>query len=444
MRWSELESRTFHMNADIAAFQTPVKHGDDRRWLSLVLLALAYAAAQLDRNGLNLLLPSIQHDLRLTDTEAGLLTGPAFAVLFSVASIPLGILADRHDRRWIIGAGLIAWSAATGACGLVSGFGWLLTARIGVGIGEAALAPCAYPILVGLFPPSFAARAIGLYVAIATALSGLLLTLTGFLLHALDHHAAAGLAPWQTIFLIIALPGLILAALSPLIRADRRETIEARSRILPLADAKTEWLLYLGAAAYFAALYAILSFTPSIFVRSFGWVSVQTSSLLGGQQILSGVIGAILGSWISDRLAYRTRGAAAFGIAIIALFALALSAVAVASAHTASQAMAATLTGLLFGGLGLGTLPSVVQEVTPPPSRSRSTACFILAINVFGTGLGPFLAGFASDHIGGIDALRSGVAITAAAAAAVGSALLLLTYRRLRKSLPGWAGYSPR
>jgi hypothetical protein len=149
--------------------QSNLRNGAAARWWTAGFLTVAYGVAQLDRNAINLLLPAIQSDLGLSDTQAGLLTGMAFAVLFSVASIPIGALADRMDRRWIIGLGLSAWSILTALCAVARSFGGLFAIRLGVGIGEASLAPCAYPILVEIFPKSFTARAIGLYVAGATA-----------------------------------------------------------------------------------------------------------------------------------------------------------------------------------------------------------------------------------------------------------------------------------
>jgi MFS family permease len=378
--------------------------------------------AQLDRNAINLLLPAIQADLGLGDTQAGLLGGFAFAALFAVASIPIGILADRIDRRWIVGLGLAAWSVLTASQAATRGFSALFATRIGVGIGEAALAPCSYPILAETFPRSFTARAIGFYVAGAATLSGLAIALTGRLLDELKAgHVEGDLAPWRIVCLIIAAPGVLLALAAPLIRSARVALGSGWS-----LDLRTgvPVLLYAGAAAFYALLFVLLVWTPTIFIRDFGLSATRAGFLLGGEQILSGVVGTVAGAWLADRAGADRRIEAALRIAALAAAALAAGLVVVALAPDAGIAAAAALIAALVGGTGTSLLPMVVQESCAPASRSRATALFMLAINLFGTGLGPPLAGALSEVMGP-GHLRDGAAVAGLVLASCGIAILL-------------------
>jgi MFS family permease len=398
------------------------------RWRIAIILTLAYGVAQLDRNAINLLLPAIQADLGLSDAKAGLLSGFAFAVLFSIASIPIGMLADRIDRRWIVAAGLAAWSALTALSAAARGFAMLFAIRLGVGIGEAALAPCAYPILTESFPKSFTARAIGFYVAGAATLSGIAIGLTGRLLDTLKAGQAPGdLAPWRIVFVIIAMPGVALALLAPLIRSKGPAANRDRGGGLRTG---VPFMLYAGSAAFYAVLFILFVWTPTIFIRDFGMSATRAGALLGGEQILSGVIGTLSGAWLADRAGAARRVSRALAIAAAAMAAIAASLAIIALSPTASIAVIAALGGALIGGMGTSLLPLAVQETSAPWARSRATSLFMLAINLFGTGLGPPLAGLFSDRLGP-GHLREGAALAAFLLALAGAAMLW----RLRRGL---------
>ncbi len=413
---------------------SPDAVGAPRRWRTLVLLTAAYALAQLDRNAINLLIPAIEADLHIGDTAAGLLTGFAFAALFSIASIPIGILADRVDRRWVIGIGMGAWTVFTALGAAARSFGALLGIRIGVGLGEAALAPSAYPILVETFPATFAARAIGFYVAGATALSGIAIAFTGRLFDLLaTASATSGFAPWRLVMLTVAIPGLLLVPLTATISPGRRraapksDSEPRRQKKAQLAPA----MLFAGSAAYYAVLYIVFSWTPSIFIRELGLTTGGAGGLLAGEQVLSGVVGALFGAWLADRAGPRARLRIALDLATIGLIGFPAGLVILALSHGLWIGALGTLAGSLIGGFGMSVLPMAIQDSTAPEARSRATALFMLAINLFGTGLGPLLAGALSDRMGP-GHLSTAAAIAATAFAAIGISM----FRRLRATTP--------
>src|ERR1700761_7365329 len=126
--------------------QTPSDADYPRRGYAWTVVAILIATAVLsytDRQVLSLLVDPIRTDLGISDTQVSLLLGTAFAVVYGVAGIPLGFLADRTSRRNLIFAGVVVWSLATICCGLSRGFGEIFASRIFVGLGEAALSPAA-------------------------------------------------------------------------------------------------------------------------------------------------------------------------------------------------------------------------------------------------------------------------------------------------------------
>jgi MFS family permease len=323
----------------------------------------------------------------------------------------------------------------TALSAFATGFGTLFATRLGVGIGEATLAPCAYPILVEIVPERFTARAIGLYVAGATAVSGVAIASTGHLLDALAAiRESNGLAPWRIVFLVIASPGIVLALLSLTISSGRRPGRIAEQAPQSQVDGDRKAVLappplFCGAAAYYAVLYILFSWTPSIFIREFGFSASEAGTLLGGEQVLSGVCGALLGAWLADRRGAGGRFQAALGLASIGLAAFMASLATIAIAPGAWVATAAALLGALFGGLGMSVLPMAVQEGTAPGARSRATAIFMLMINLFGTGLGPPLAGLLSDRLGPYH-LSDAAALAGSALAMPGILMFWLLRRR--------------
>ena len=149
---------------------------------TLAVLTASWVLAYLDRQIIVMLVEPLRRDLSLSDTQVSLLQGFAFSLFFVAAGLPLGRLVDRFNRRNILLLGMICWSVATFACGLATDFWQLFAARIGVGVGEACLAPAAVSLVADLIAPHRRGAAMGLVSAgapLGTAgsflLSGLIL-----------------------------------------------------------------------------------------------------------------------------------------------------------------------------------------------------------------------------------------------------------------------------
>lgn len=182
-------------------------------WYSVSVLTALYILSVVDRQAMALMLDPIKHDLGLTDTEASLLYGLAFALLFSIMSLPVGWFVDRYPRRWIIAVGVFFWSLAATCSGLAQSYGQLFASRVGVGVGEATLSPAAYSIIADSFPPERRGLAFGFHAMgglVATGLAFLFGGLAVFFVNPGGNYVwpiLGDVRGWQVVFLVTGLPG---------------------------------------------------------------------------------------------------------------------------------------------------------------------------------------------------------------------------------------------
>jgi MFS family permease len=188
-------------------------------WYALAILTFVYIVSFIDRQVLSILAESIKLDLGLDDAQLGFLYGTAFAIFYALFGIPLGRLADGWNRVWLVAFGLVGWSVMTSLSGFAATFTLLAIARIGVGIGEASTSPAAYSLITQLFPQRRRATALAIYASGLYIGLGLSLPIGGMLLSLWESlypgaaGAPLGLSPWQATFVLIGLPGLLIALL---------------------------------------------------------------------------------------------------------------------------------------------------------------------------------------------------------------------------------------
>ncbi len=200
-------------------------------WTVVAILIATAVLSYTDRQVLSLLVDPIRGDMGISDTQISLLLGTAFAVIYGVAGIPLGFLADRISRRNLIFAGVSVWSLGTIACGFSHNFGEIFASRIVVGLGEAALSPAAISLISDYFPPSRRGTAVGFFLSGIAMGSGVAILIGGGVLHAIELGALAatplaGYAPWRMVLLVIGGPGLLWAMAILLIREPIRHAAD--------------------------------------------------------------------------------------------------------------------------------------------------------------------------------------------------------------------------
>ena len=179
----------------------------------------AYTVAFIDRQILSLLIQPIKEDLGVSDTQIGLLAGLAFAIFYSFIGIPIAKLADTKNRVSIISVGVALWTLMTALCGLTKTYFFLFLARIGVGVGEAALSPAAYSMIADYFPKEKLGRAIGIYVIGLYLGAGIALLVGSAVISIVSSMPPISLPmygvikPWQLTFLLVSIPGILVLLL---------------------------------------------------------------------------------------------------------------------------------------------------------------------------------------------------------------------------------------
>ncbi len=403
------------------------------------VLTVAYVFSFIDRSILSLLVGPIRADLGISDTQISLLHGLAFAVFYTLLGSPIASLADRRDRRKLIAIGVAFWSLATAACGLTRNFWQLFAARIGVGVGEAALSPAAYSMIADSFPPDKLSRALSVYTLGAIAGIGLALIIGGAVIGTVSTGndvtlpLVGTLRPWQLVFFMVGLPGLLVALWILTLKEP------ARRRVAPVGEAsglkpllrytRLHWQSYTAHLAGFALLGIVLNsltaWTPSHFIRNFGLTPSQSAFWLGTLIAIFGTSGVITGGWWSDRAQRlgRQDGAMRAGV-ISAVGSLLFGSVApLAGSFALALALYAPL--LFFSTFAYGAAPAAVQLMTPAPMRAVASAIYLFFLNFVGMGLGPLMTAAVTDYVFQSDlAVGRSLALVVGVSAAL-SALLL-------------------
>ena len=188
-------------------------------WYTVILCMVAYVLSFVDRQIIALLIEPIQADLQISDTQFSLLTGLAFSLFYATMGLPIARWADVGSRPLIISAGIVVWSFATALCGLARTYGQLFLARMGVGVGEAALSPAAYSIITDSFPRSQLGLAMGVYSIGVFLGSGLAFLVGGTVIEIVEGMGGLALPivgtikPWQATFFLVGLPGIAVGLL---------------------------------------------------------------------------------------------------------------------------------------------------------------------------------------------------------------------------------------
>lgn len=365
----------------------------------LSMLFLVLATSLIDRNVLGILLEDIKADLQISDTQLGLLTGPAFAVTNAIAGIPLARMADRWSRRDIVAWGLLSWSVLTALQGLTRTFGSLLVARIGVGIGEASTGPSAHSLISDYFPLRQRATAISLY-----TIGGHLGVWVAFLVGGWLSDAYS----WRTALVAVGLPGIVLALLFRFtVREPVRGAIEGQvdTGAVPLVD--LFWVLsqkptfrHLAMALplFVCASYVLNIWGPAFLIRVHGLSKTEIGLWFGLVVGLSGGVGSIAGGFLSDRLARRDRRWYAWLPAVATLTAVPFY-VGFLLAPNPWVALALLVPTVLLNASTIAPLWAANQAISPLRVRATSYAVIHLGISAISGGLAPLLVGYLNDRL---------------------------------------------
>jgi predicted MFS family arabinose efflux permease len=377
---------------------------------ALGLLVVVYVFNFLDRQILSILQDSIKRDLQLSDTQLGLLSGFAFALFYTTVGIPIARWADRGVRRSIIALAILVWSGMTAVTGLARSFPALLVARIGVGIGEAGCSPPAHSLISDLFPPARRATALSIYalgIPIGSAI--------GFFAGGwLDEFFG-----WRTAFLVVGLPGVLLAVLVRLtLREPPRGYSEpdvppaasesTRDTVRFLAGLRSFRHLSLAAALHSLYGYGALQFIPSFFRRVHEFSTGELGTWLAVIGLTTGTLGTYLGGYLADRVGQRDARWYVWVPAIATLI-FVPCAVVFYLWPDGRQALLLYAPAAVLSGMYLGPTFAMTQALVKPQMRAMASAVLLFILNLIGLGLGPLAVGAISDALEprlGIESVR--------------------------------------
>ncbi len=378
----------------------------------LFALLIVYIFNFIDRSLISVLGEPIRETFALSDLQIGLLSGLAFAILYTLLGIPFAMLAERRSRTWIISIALAAWSAMTVACGLAQNTFQFALARVGVGVGEAGCSPPSHSLISDYFPPEKRASALGIF-ALGIPLGTMIAALGAAWIEGQPN------MNWRDAFIIMGVPGVLLAVVfkmtvkePPRGFSDPGGAAAAAARQMPspfkvfgvVGRMPSFWHVSLGGAIASFVGYGVGQFVPPFWIRVHG-LSLQDAALIfGGVLGIAAAIGTFGSGYVADRVRARHPNsdswlpalglAISVPIAILGYNTLAFSEGATAIAIAIPLLAMAAILRFAY----LAPMFAVTQKLVEPRMRATAAALLLFVVNLIGYGAGPPVIGAMSDH----------------------------------------------
>jgi MFS family permease len=383
-----------------------------RAWYALGVLIVAGLFGAVDRQILVLVTEPLKHEMHLADIEIGLLQGLGPGLFAAAGAVALGWLADRTARQLVLAICVLAWSAATAACGLAHTFGQLFAATIAIALGETALAPVMFSMVPDLFPGKSRITANFILFGAITIGAGFGIALGGGAIAWIEaHHMALPVAlrhfsAWRLSFLALAVPGVPIAlavlAIGSVSRQSIHTVVRGTSESTMTRYFQQHWpalaALYIAASFYGIAQYAAYAWTPVYIVRVLGASAAGVGAGVGTAVTFGSVAGVCLATASAKLLSRR------FGVmTAVRLYqgTMALYLIPVLLQLPVQHPWQAyILVGIqtTTGVAGAAVMPTLLQDLSPASIRARlialGTAFFSFAIAA-----APILVGGVSDTL---------------------------------------------
>lgn len=440
------------------------KHMLSNRYWLLFLLLVAYILSFIDRNIMAILVGPIRDDFSISDEQYAWLNGAAFTFMYVFIGIPIAWLADRKSRKNIIAIGTGIWSVMTFLCGLATGFNAFFFTRMGVGVGEAALSPPAHSLLADYFdqeklPTVMAIFTLGIPMGVGISYSlggwiyGLVLAQGEFIL------PLVGLIkPWQATFMIVGLPGVLVALLIfniiepprtgvlPIQGSENnKEDMSMRDTLNFLRKNSGVYLPIFTAISCLSIVgYSFMMWFVAHASRVYAVAEFEIGKSFGLIYLLAGVAGTLFGAWFSRQLLQRGFSDAAIRVAISVAVTWCIPAVLVCQMPTLTLAYVLAVPCIFCLNAYFGVSIAAIQIVTPNQMRAQASAVLLFFTNIAGLAVGPILVGRLSTVIfSGDTSLANALSLVAALFCPLAVVLFLMAlkpYRLLQKSAKqAWA-----
>ncbi len=372
-----------------------------RRYYLLVLLALLNVLLVLDKIVLSVLIEPIRAEFGLTDGQLGALMGLVYAVFMGTAGLPLGVLADRTNRRNLAATCLAAWSAMTLACAGAQNLWHLILARVGVGIGEAGGGPAAVSMIADTFEPRRRATAMAVF-ASGTQVAALVnLTFATYIAHVYG---------WRAALVAVAIPGFLLALLLVTTTREPQRGLadhsrRARESAPPLRDTlmyvwsqRSLRHLMIGATLCYIVVAGMGSWHFTFLVRSHDLRLHEVGPFLGIGIAALGILANVSSGALSDALGARDDRYRTWLISVGALAALGIGSWSILTTHP-SGALAGVVVFAATVMFWFPTVAALTQSLVEVRMRSTIAGLLFLLSNLIGYGIGPLLVGALSDAL---------------------------------------------
>jgi predicted MFS family arabinose efflux permease len=371
------------------------------RWYILAIMMLVYTINIADRYVMSTVLEPIRLELKLDDGGIAFLTGVSLALFYVTLGIPLSWIADRYNRRNLLAASLVIWSAMTALCGFSAGYWQLLMARIGVGVGEAGGTPACNSIVADYFPADRRAMAMTVFALGAPIGAWLGADMAGYV---------ANLYGWRSAFLVLGVPGLILGVVIYLtIKEPERGRLDAVSTKETPTIAETMRFLREQKAAFHVIMgggvsalwgWGLMWFTPTFLQRMYGLDVGQAGAIVGPIHLVAGISASLFTAWLLSRPSFVDPRRIVWLLAAVTAVATVPSFIAYWT-HSLQVAKLMLWTFIPAIYFYIGPAMALLQNLATPKMRAMTIAISLIAANVLNLIVAPQGVGWLSDYFAG-------------------------------------------
>lgn len=389
------------------------------RYHVVIVLSLIYMVGSIDRTLISVLAEPIKHEFQLSDSELGVLTGLVFAISYSLAGIPIGLLLDRVSRTRMLALLVMVWSSLTAVSGFAQSWTMLALSRIGVGVAESGASPASMSLITDYFPKEKRGLAMSIFYASAPIGVSIGFIVGGYI----SMHIG-----WREAFFIAGIPGVLLSLLLLFtVREPMRGIYDGHTprkdiTSAPLRDVlATLWrirpLLYLLLAmvTLVVAQAGLAAFASPFLIRVHG-ADVQSAGFaLGVAKGVGGLSGVIVGGIVADRMARRSLHAGPFAVGVLMLFTGPFAMIAYSVGNLTLAVAFIAIYGF-FNATYYGATFATYMTLAPVAMRGALGGLLAVAGTLVGYGMGPSLTGGLSDYFASMgleDPLRAAMLVTA-------------------------------
>ena len=418
----------------------------------VLMLTLASTLSFIDRQILNVMIGPIKRDLGgLSDTEISLIIGLAFSLIYSLSTLPLARLADRGNRRNLIAAGIFGWSAMTAFAGVANTYWQLFLARMGVGVGEASLGPAATSMLADYYDAQHLPLAYGIVGAAPFIGTGLANIVGGPLIDFLEARPNmvmpifGEMYSWQTVLVIVGLPGILLALLMFTIAEPTRRGAGPSTRqgfawreVWTFVRGRARYLTFHFIAYLCLSIqgFAFLTWVVEFFVRKHDWSKTEIGLTYGTICLTVGILGSIWAGYYAGRLISRGSADSPMRVALWCTLGLGPVAVILPLLDSGLMAAAMLVPITFFMAMPPGLSNAALQAIAPNQMRGQLVALYLICVSFLSYLLAPSIIGIMNDYVfGREDAIDLSLATLAVGNYLIAAVCLALSLKPLRAAV---------